>query len=114
MRKELDKAGITPTEATARIKEVCPGFDRPMLSKLDKPEHYGVRLTAKAQKALFGSGAGNALKSRRSDGHKLTDRVSCRLEKTQYARLQKLIEASGHRTMQEALSAMIEEYTKEG
>ena len=51
---------------------------------------------------------------KKKDCHRLTCRISCRLETEEYAKLKRLVEAEGYGTMQDWLVARIRKYIKDG
>lgn len=84
------------------VKEVFPGFDRSLWSKVQRPDTYGVQLVARAK--LIADKAQK--KRRRRDKHKgLSHTWRCGKELEQ--RLQTAREALGIITMQELITVAV-------
>ena len=93
------------------LQRFYPGIDKPLLSKLERPQKYGITLKPDAMDALVESflsvDAKSAYKYRKNGSHRLTCRISCRLESDDYDALQQLVQADGYATMQEWLTQTV-------
>ena len=98
------------------LKPLYPKYDKTVQSKCENGDAYGVQLRPDAMAALYKAFDPDALTKKRKskDQHRLTCRVSCRLETEEYVKLKRLVEAEGYGTMQDWLTAKIREYIKEG
>lgn len=106
------------------VRAIYPRFDKPLLSKCQHHELYGVDLRADAMDALRekypaptvatpidADGADEASNPKR-DTHRLTCRISCRLEDDEYEALLRYIKADGYDTMQAWLAYTVRRYIK--
>lgn len=111
LRSEL---GISTYDAVQTVKELYPKFDKTLLCKCEN-DKYGVDLKPKAVDALITKYAPIAEaveRYKKRDTHRLSCRVSCRLEDDTYNQLMQSIKADGYSTMQEWLTKQINEYLK--
>ncbi len=103
-------------EMVAVVQELYPKYDKTMQSKCERSAEYGVDLRPDAMEALyrrFDPAALEARKQKKNSGHRLTCRVSCRLEGEDYRALQQHIQGDGYKTMQEWLTDMVRAYLRE-
>ena len=107
LRQEL---GIPVKDIVEVIKPMYPKFDKVMQSKAENPE-YGVELRKDAVEAVYRKFAPEKLEKR--DTHRLTSRISCRLETEDYEKLRQLSDSRGFSTMQDCLSALVKEAIRE-
>lgn len=96
--KELrDASGVSGKEMVAEVQRLFPRFDKTTLSKCIG-EGYGIQLDPDAMKMLYERFAPDLLlvkQRRKKDHHRMTDRITCRFKKVEYAALQQAAEASG-------------------
>lgn len=95
------------------VQAIYPKYDKTMQSKCERGEEYGVQIRDEAMKALLARFAPDMLaesKKPRDDGHRLTCRISCRLESDEYATLLKYVNADGFYTMQDWLTYQVRQY----
>ena len=93
---------IPALDMVAVVKELYPKFDGQMLSKLERPDEYGGDIREDAMSALYAAFAPEQRPRRkRKDYHRLTHRVSGRLQKGQYEVLQEAIKARNLPSVQE-------------
>ena len=95
------------------IKKFHPNFDKPMLSKCERGDTYGITLKPAVMDALidkFAPETREVYKRRRNGHHRLTCRITCRLENDDYTALQRLIKGDGFGTMQDWLSFIVKRY----
>lgn len=109
--------GLPAREMVAVVQELYPKYDKTMQSKCEHGEEYGVLLRPDALKALYRHFAPELLEPRkqtRHGQHRLTCRISARLENSTFAALQQRMQADGYRTFQELLTALVASYLKGG
>lgn len=116
------REGKTPkenAEMIALVKKTYPGFDKSLLSKCSNSEKYGVELVPEAMAILL-ERFGQELppekpqNKRKSNGYRLSCRISARLPDADYAALQRQLKADGYKTMQAWLAEMVRQYLQEG
>lgn len=98
------------------VRTLYPKFDKTMQSKCENGGAYGVSLRPDAMAALYRAFDPEALESRskpKKEKHRLTCRISARLEDGDYKALQQHLEADGYSTMQELLTDLVRRYLKE-
>lgn len=103
-------------DIVAVVQTLYPKYDKTMQSKCERGSEYGVDLRPDAMKALYERFAPERLQARRAkkdDGHRLTHRISARLEDEDYEALQLNMEADGYATAQEWITAMVREYNRQ-
>ena len=103
--------GLSHPQMVRAIREVAPGYDTPLHSKVCNPERYGVRLVNMAEAAL--ETAYPAIKPRRHDNKHKPERVQCRLTTSQFRALQQEATVRGYKTIQDVLEAIISTWLKE-
>lgn len=98
------------------VRTLYPKFDKTVQSKCENGSAYGVLLRPDALEALYRVFDPEALESRKKpkkEKHRLTCRISARLEDDDYKALQQHLEADGYSTMQELLTDLVRRYLKE-
>ena len=98
------------------VRTLYPKFDKTVQSKCENGSAYGGSLRPDALEALYRAFDPEALESRRKpkkEKHRLTCRISARLEDDDYKALQQHLEADGYSTMQELLTDLVRRYLKE-
>ena len=98
------------------VRTLYPKFDKTVQSKCENGSAYGVLLRPDALEALYRAFDPEALESRskpKKEKHRLTCRISARLEDDDYKALQQHLEADGYSTMQELLTDLVRRYLKE-
>jgi len=103
---------IPVKDMVAVVQTLYPKYDKTIQSKCENGEAYGVSIRPDAMKALYERFAPERLeppKRTRHGQHRLTCRISCRLENEDYEALQQLIEASGCATVQDWLTGIVRE-----
>ena len=112
--KELRlKKQIPAKEMVAVVREIYPKYDKTVQSKCENGEIYGVSLRPDAMAALYAHFAPEVVEQRKAakkDAHRLTCRISARLETADYEALQQLIAADGYATTQDWLTAIVRRY----
>lgn len=94
------------------VREIYPKYDKPLQSKCEASDVYGVELRRDALKALYMKfdPEGWAKRQRHSDGHRLTCRIACRLDNDTYKRLIGQIKRDGYSTVQDWISDQVLTY----
>lgn len=99
---------IPAKDMVAVVKAIHPKYDKTVQSKCENGEAYGVCLLPDAAKAVIRKFAPEL--QRKKDGHRLTCRISCRLEAAEHAKLLRNIRADGYATTQDWLSYTVKQY----
>jgi len=107
------------------VRTIYPRFDKPLLSKCQHHELYGIDLRDDAMAALRQrypaptvatpteeAQATDAAQSPKRDTHRLSCRISCRLEDDEYEALRRYVRADGYDTMQAWLAHTVRRYIK--
>ncbi|MCI9038083.1 MAG: hypothetical protein HFF80_10050 [Oscillospiraceae bacterium] len=108
---------IPAKDMVAVVQKLYPKFDKTVQSKCENGDAYGVSIRPDAMKALYERFAPERLeppKRTRHGQHRLTCRISCRLENEDYEALQQLIAASGCATVQDWLTGIVRKLIAEG
>lgn len=108
----LDKK-LPAREMVSVVREIYPKYDKTMQSKCERGHEYGIRIRQDALEALYAKFAPDKLQEnekKKTDGHKLRCRISCRLPDEVYAELQKHIKEDGYKTMQDWLTYTVDKY----
>lgn len=98
------------------VRTIYPKYDKTVQSKCENGSTYGVSLRPDALEALYRAFDPDALEGRskpKKERHRLTCRISARLEDGDYRALQQHLEADGYSTMQELLTDLVRRYLKE-
>ena len=90
------------------VKELYPKYDKTIQSKCENGEAYGVCLLPGAENAITRKFAPEL--QRKKDGHRLTCRISCRLETVEYKQLMQNIKSDGFATTQDWLTDIVKRY----
>ena len=99
---------IPAKDMVAVVQAIYPKYDKTVQSKCENGDAYGVSLRPDAMAALYAHFAPELAEGRKAvkkDAHRLTCRISARLETADYEALQRLIEAEGYATTQDWPSA---------
>jgi len=91
------------------VKAIYPKYDKTVQSKCENGAVYGVCLRTDAMEAIVTKFAPE-LKTKKKDSHRLTCRISCRLEDAEYRALQQNIKADGYTTTQDWLTDVVKRY----
>ena len=100
-------------DMVAVVQQLYPKYDKTMQSKCERGSEYGVALLPDAMEALyrrFDPAALAARERKKKSRHRLTCRISCRLEDGDYRELQQHIQADGYQTMQDWIADMVRQY----
>lgn len=105
--------GLKAKEVVTVVRDVYPKFDKPLLSKCEHPDQYGVELLPPGMEALrvaFGL-PDEPGKPWKADSHRRTCRISARLTEPDYEALQRKLRA-GNLTAQEWIEGHVHQYLK--
>lgn len=105
--------GVPPKDIVRSVRELYPKYDKTLLSKCEHGDAYGIALRSDAMDALIERYAPERIeeiKRKRRGGHRLTCRVSCRLEDAEYAEVVKALHEDGFDTVQSWLAFNIRKY----
>lgn len=101
---------IPAKDMVAVVQQLYPKYDKTVQSKCENGEAYGVSLRPDALAALYNHFAPELAQRQKKDRHRLTCRISARLETADYELLQQLITAEGYATTQDWLTATVRAY----
>lgn len=97
-------------DMVATVRQLYPGFDASLLSKVERPHQYGVELCEPGMLALYAAYAPLAVPKRRvKERRRLPCRISCRLPEGLYSDLQEVVKAQGYKTMQDWLLVIVQQ-----
>jgi len=95
------------------VRDLYPKYDKTMQSKCERGNEYGIQIKQDAMNALLAKFAPELLNAKKKkDGHRLTCRISCRLEDEEYKTLKKYVKAEGFDTMQAWLTHKVRQYIR--
>lgn len=94
------------------VKELYPKYDKTVQSKCENGKAYGVCLLPDAEDAIRDTFAPELKIKRKRDTHRLTCRISCRLENEVYEELQHNVKGEGYSTMQDWLTNVVKCYNR--
>lgn len=106
---------IPAKEMVAVVQAIYPKYDKTVQSKCENGEAYGVSIRPDALEALYSQFAPELLEARREpkkERHRLTCRISARLENADFEALQQNIQTDGYETMQDWLTDIVREYNQ--
>lgn len=92
------------------VQESSPGFDKYLLSKVERPEKYGIRLLNEIEQNLAEAFPPTVPEARKPDRRKNPCRLYCRVGKRMYGQLQRALQADGFKTTQDGLVYIISKY----
>lgn len=110
LKKIRVSKGIPAKDMVAVVKELYSSYDKTLQSKCENGDTYGVCLRQDAAKAICRAFAPELQQKRKKDGHRLTCRISCRLETADYEALMQNIAADGYTTTQDWLADVVKRY----
>lgn len=97
------------------VRKLYPKYDKMLQSKCEHGSEYGIDIRPDAMDVLLAEYAPELLESvkrKRRGGHRLTCRITCRLEDAEYAQLTKCIKEDGFDQMQAWLTYVVRHYLK--
>lgn len=112
LKKLRTEKDIPAKDMVEVIRAKFPKYDKTVQSKCENGELYGVCLLPEAVDAVCEAFAPELKHTRKKDTHRLTCRISCRLENADYEQLQHNLKADGY-TTQDWLTVMVRQYNKE-
>ncbi len=113
LKKLRTEKDIPAKDMVEVIKALFPKYDKTIQSKCENGELYGVCLLPEAVDAVCKAFAPELKHPPKKDTHRLTCRISCRLENADYEQLQHNLKADGYTTIQDWLTIMVRQYNKE-
>ncbi len=110
-------SGAAAKDMVAVVQRIYPKFDKTMLSKCEHEDDYGATLPRAAMNALYGAFAPDpetrkAIKGRKADLHRKTNRLYARLDDDTYTMLQKAMREDGYASVQDWVTAMVSAYIR--
>lgn len=120
--------GLTAPQMVAVVQRLYPKYDKPLQSKCEHGDEYGIDLRRDALDALkaeftpgteqietetAGQNERTQDKLRRTENRRLPCRIYGRLSKTAYTELQQAIRADGYVTIQAWMENAVERYLAE-
>lgn len=106
--------GLPAKEIVSVVRGLYPKFDKPLLSKCEHGDLYGVDLRPDALSALReyagASGPPEAKNRRKAERRRKVGRCYVRLDKNAYTALQQAIKADGYATMQGWFEETVKKY----
>lgn len=96
--------GISHRSMVNLMQTEFPRFDSPLLSKVKRPDLYGVVLHPRGYEII------GAFPDRKKENRKLKKRIYGRLSEEEYAKLLVYIEKDGFADIQHFLRAIIQDY----
>ena len=100
--------GIQAQEIVSVLREIYPGYDKTIQSKVENSDKYGISLTPAAKKAIRQKFSPNDHHGQ----HRLTKRISARLTDSKYQDLMNAIDIDGFVTVQEWLTYIVDDYLR--
>lgn len=110
MKEFRESRKLSPREIVELVQEDAPGFDKYLLSKVERPEKYGIRLLNEIEQNLAEAFPLTVPEARKPDRRKNPCRLYCRLGKRMYGQLQRAFQADGFKTTQDGLVYIISKY----
>ena len=110
MKEFRESLNLSQRDIIDVVQESAPGFDKYLLSKVERPEKYGIRLLNGIEKDLLEAYPRAAPQPRKPDRRKNPCRLYCRVGKRMYGQLQRALQADGFKTTQDGLVYIISKY----
>lgn len=110
MKEFREGLSLSQRDIVDVVQESAPGFDKYLLSKVERPEKYGIRLLNEIEQTLVEAFPQTAPEPRKPDRRKNPCRLYCRVGKRMYGRLQRALQADGFKTTQDGLVYIISKY----
>ncbi|MBQ8616337.1 MAG: hypothetical protein IJ418_02375 [Clostridia bacterium] len=101
---------LPAAEIVARVQEIYPRFDKPLLSKCEHPSDYGIALLPSAFKAARALAPDWKPNERSGDRHKFHCSIRCRMDDETYRLLLAQIHRDGFRTAQDWMLDQVKAY----
>lgn len=103
---------LSVKDVVSVVRESAPGFDRFLLSKVENPEKYGIRLLNGIEQALEDSFSAPK-KPSKPDNRKKPCKLTLRLGKLKMRQLQQAAFTEGFETMQSCLEYIVTTWLEE-
>ena len=104
---------LSAKEMVAEVRKIYPKYDKVLQSKCEHGDVTGIELRKDAMNALVSKFAPE-LQKKKKDFHRLTRRISVRLENDVYDRFVRRLAADGYATNQDCLTALVNSYISGG
>lgn len=103
--------GVAGSDIVETVQAYAPKFGKSELSKTENPESYGIEISKDALTALWLTYAPDEyeMRKRTGDGHRLSKRLSCRVEDNVYTLVQCYVKAE-HMDVDTFLNKLIRDY----
>lgn len=102
-----ESKGLDGKQVVSLVRETAPKFDKFLLSKVENPDQYGVRLLDEVEQNLLDTFGERAEKPPKKEARKKPCRVSFRLGKMKMRRLQEALATEGFQTMQQCMEYIV-------
>ena len=112
LKKLRISKNIPAKDMVAVVKALYPKYDKTIQSKCENGDVYGVCLLPDAAEAVRDTFAPEFTGKHRKDTHRLTCRISCRLENDVYEELQRNVKSEKYATMQDWLTDVVKRYNR--
>lgn len=110
LRIDQPTTNLSDKQLVAAIRDLCPGYDKTLHSKVKKPEKYGIRHIKEVERLLMALSLGDAAKPRRSDNRRLQGKITYRISNDRLRLLQQALKADGFDTMQGGMEYLVKSY----
>lgn len=112
LRNIREKSGASAADIVGIVQRRHPKYDKTLQSKCERTELYGIQIADDSMKDLRDELLPKEIRSGH-DRHRLTARVSCRLEPEEHSRFLELVQRCGYDTVQDYLSDLIRKTVEE-
>lgn len=106
-------SGVKASQMVEVVRELYPKYDKTIQSKCERAGEYGISIQPDAMAALMEKFAPDEVEARkrsRHGKHRLTCKITCRMEDELYGLLQQQAKADGYDTMQDCIADLIKTY----
>ena len=103
----VESMGLDRKEVIQALREEFPGFDKTLLSKVENPDKYGVRLLNRGEQILEENFSNTAPAVRKVEKRKRPSRIQFRLTVKEFETLQRAFRQAGFETMQQGMAALV-------
>ena len=101
---------LPAAEIVAKVQEVHPRFDKPLLSKCEHPDDYGIAPLPSTIQAARSLAPDWKPKTRSGDRHKYHCSIRCRMDDETYRQLIAQIHRDGFKTAQDWMLDQVKAY----
>ena len=107
VKEFVESMGLDRKEVIQALREEFPGFDKTLLSKVENPDKYGVRLLNRWEQILEENFSNTAPAVRKVEKWKRPSRIQFRLTVKEFEALQRAFRQAGFETMQQGMAALV-------